>query len=134
MPTPASRSRSGSKTRLHGIRDRSLTSTNRTYTGGVIWSDGHTAHAPVDAFKPNAFGLVNTHGNVAELCRDLFSDYATVPRQGDGLRSSADASAAVIRGGSWEDRPSEARSACRRSIETAEKHGRIGLRPARRVE
>ncbi len=35
--------------------------------------DGFAGTCPVDAFKPNAYGLYNTNGNVWEWCADWFS-------------------------------------------------------------
>ena len=48
------------------------------------WNDGHGVHAPVGAFRPNAWGFFDMHGNVAELTRDPDGPYGS-ERPGDGL-------------------------------------------------
>jgi formylglycine-generating enzyme required for sulfatase activity len=75
-------------------------------------NSGGTTH-PVGQKKPNAWGLYDMHGNVAEWCEDAWHEsYVGAPVDGspwvaggEGLR--------VLRGGSWAFRPSLCRSAGR---------------------
>jgi formylglycine-generating enzyme required for sulfatase activity len=63
-------------------------------------NDGYRVSAPVACFKPNAWGLYDMHGNVAEWTRSS---------------SSQGADRKIVRGGSWYDRPEYAHSAFRLS-------------------
>jgi len=67
-------------------------------------NDGVRVSAPVGSFQPNAWGLHDMHGNAAEWTRDAWRP-RNAPRV-DGNRR-------VVRGGSWQNRPKWARSACR---------------------
>ena len=68
---------------------------------------------PVGAYKPNAFGLHDMHGNVWEWVEDCWNgDYKSAP--GDSAaRTSGDCSRHVLRGGSWYSGPLVLRSAVR---------------------
>jgi formylglycine-generating enzyme required for sulfatase activity len=74
-------------------------------------NDGFRVSAPVGSYTPNAWGLHDMHGNVAEWTHSLYADYPYF--------DSADHSALsnrgkrVVRGGSWYSRPKRATSSYR---------------------
>ncbi len=74
-------------------------------------NDGHVGPAGVGAYAANAWGLQNMHGNVAEWTRSAYAAYPY--RADDGREGDAPALQKVVRGGSFYDRPSRARSAFR---------------------
>jgi len=78
-----------------------------------------TTH-PLAGKKPNAWGLYDMHGNVAEWCLDHFSptDYSAWPPNrpvNRPVRKPTDVKFShVVRGGSWVDGAAACRSAARR--------------------
>lgn len=75
----------------------------------------------VGSYKPNAFGLFDMHGNVNELCQDWYGEYpaeaVTDPKGQDGGYGR------VLRGGSFEQFDSNARSSFRGSYDESRKSG-----------
>ncbi|MBN1442885.1 MAG: formylglycine-generating enzyme family protein, partial [Planctomycetes bacterium] len=71
----------------------------------------------VDSFVPNAYGLFNMHGNVAEWCADRYDpDFYSSPRASgpDPISiSGSGATGRVVRGGSWGGQSHLCRSASR---------------------
>jgi len=66
--------------------------------------DGHPATAPVDSFAPNALGLFNLGGNVAEWNHDPYSIYSSVSTGIDKDPMGPDEGGYhLIRGAGWMD-------------------------------
>ena len=77
-------------------------------------------------YHPNAWGLYDMHGNVAEWTR---SDYKPYPyREDDGRNDGSASERKVVRGGSWRDRPSRARAAFRLDYQPYQPVFNVGFR------
>ncbi|MEM7205362.1 MAG: bifunctional serine/threonine-protein kinase/formylglycine-generating enzyme family protein [Planctomycetota bacterium] len=102
--------------------------------------DGWIVHAPVGAFRANAFGLHHVHGNVWEWCREPFGSYAMPKAAGDGLRPSParpDADGVVQRvdrGGGYQESAPRARAANRGALSQVNRGKVVGMRAARALE
>jgi formylglycine-generating enzyme required for sulfatase activity len=72
--------------------------------------DGNQLSAKPGSYKPNAWGLHDMHGNVAEWTRSLYQPY---PCKDDKRNDPKAAGERVVRGGSWWVRPSQATSSYR---------------------
>ena len=75
---------------------------------------------------PNAWGLYDTHGNVAEWCRDWYGPYGT--EASVDPKGAASGTARVVRGGSWHSEAKECRSAARTSCAPDTQSNQTGLR------
>ena len=96
-------------------------------------SDGYAETAPVGLYSPNAFGLHDVLGNVAEWTQDCLNPhYSGAPRDGSAWEQG-NCTLRVLRGGSWATAPG-ALSTALRSLHPWDFGGSsIGFRVARTV-
>jgi formylglycine-generating enzyme required for sulfatase activity/predicted Ser/Thr protein kinase len=95
--------------------------------------DGHAHAAPVGSFKPNAFGLTDTLGNVFEWTQDCWrADYTQLPA-GGAAGLEGDCTQRETRGGSWFTAPSFVRPAYRNRFESGYQANSIGFRLVREI-
>jgi formylglycine-generating enzyme required for sulfatase activity len=90
------------------------------------FNDGTVHLAPVEQHQPNAWGLHNMIGNVAEWTLDDYRPYpyqapATCAGVGAGVRKA-------VRGGSWSERPKESRASARWDYPQWQRVYNVGLR------
>lgn len=99
-------------------------------------SDPFIIHGPVGSFRPNAFGLHDTIGNVWEWCLDLHGPYSLPVEAETGKRKVLDDNAMhLFRGGGFRANSIHVRSADRYSIYAADYRAYdVGIRPARSIQ
>lgn len=94
--------------------------------------DGFEDLAAVASFKPNAFGLYDMIGNVAEWVEDCYTaSYFGRPPGQRAWTWDGGCEARGLRGGSWASRPADARSAKRDNAAPGLRATTIGFRIAR---
>jgi formylglycine-generating enzyme required for sulfatase activity len=101
------------------------------WTWAIAARDGYVFTAPVGRFTPNGFGLYDMHGNVWEWCWDGYKAdyYKEAPL--DNPQGPSSASDRVLRGGSWNDVPQNARSANRHGFTPDDRLLSLGFRLSR---
>ena len=94
-------------------------------------ADGHEQTAPVGSYEPNAFGLHDMLGNVAEWTQDCWHDsYTGAPSDGSAWELPG-CPERVLRGGAWVDGPAFLRLAFRTRNSAEVRYPNYGFRVAR---
>jgi formylglycine-generating enzyme required for sulfatase activity len=95
----------------------------------VAWfaANAEEAIQPVGKKRPNAWGLVDVLGNVAEWTHDAYGPYPRVEEDKDPA-GPATGGSRVVRGGSWRSLPPALRCAARASAGGAYQLPHVGLR------
>ena len=91
---------------------------------------------PVGGLKPNGFGLFDMQGNAREWCHDPYVAYdVSDPKQPTPeilyIKPVSDAGIRLLRGGSFNNRPSNVRSAYRLFYRPTYRFTNFGFRPSR---
>jgi formylglycine-generating enzyme required for sulfatase activity len=107
--------------------------TGQCCAGRVEGRDQWYNTAPVGQFLPNAFGLYDMQGNVAEWVEDIWHDNyrGDPPIDGSAWETGGDESSRVVRGGSWYDPPEEIKPASRDGRPVDFRSNRLGFRVGR---
>ncbi|HJN67348.1 MAG TPA: bifunctional serine/threonine-protein kinase/formylglycine-generating enzyme family protein [Pirellulales bacterium] len=92
---------------------------------------GDEGPAPVGSYPPNARNVHDMHGNLWEWCQDRWDkDYYNNAPSTDPA-GPTDGSLRMIRGGSWREGTSSARSASRKTMHPSLKRDDVGFRVVR---
>jgi len=105
-----------------------------TMTGADPVEDGDPVPASplpgrVGVYKPNAWGLYDMHGNVAEWCRDWYKRGYPGDAPRDNPTGPAIGTRRVVRGGSYQDPAADCRSAARDYADPTARKDAVGFRP-----
>ena len=92
------------------------------------FNDGVLHLADVGKYAPNAWGLYDMHGNVAEWTRSQYKPYPYKDTDGRNSLTTGDSIKRVVRGGSWHDRQHRSTSSFRLGYPDWQKVYHVGFR------
>ena len=92
------------------------------------FDDGSSLHAEIGAYEPNAFGLHDMIGNVAEWCREEHAPYDHPVSGPEAERQGSDTTERIFRGGAYSTPLLNARSASRNYATPGTRDSALGAR------
>lgn len=115
---------------LGNFRDESARRRFPSLNSTFPFDDGEPLLSPAGRYRPNAWGVRDIEGNVAEWCRDVFR--AAYPADGadESAAGGAGGAARVIRGSSWFDLAEASRPSARVGFLPQGRRDFIGFRVA----
>ncbi len=115
-----------------GTATRFYIGTTETKLKSAAWYMQNSDGAPhsVGLKTPNAWGLYDMHGNVAEWCADSFDPEYYLAAPEENPFNDENTPRRVIRGGAWVNLPQHCRSAYRSWCHVNQKHNFLGFRLA----
>jgi formylglycine-generating enzyme len=93
------------------------------------FDDSSVLLAPAAKYRPNAWGIYDTQGNISEWTADVYEKYPTKEADESAVTGEENAPR-VLRGGSWLDAPDFNRSAKRMTFPPNARRDFIGFRVA----
>lgn len=96
--------------------------------------DGYAIYSPVGSFKPNAFGLYDTQGNVYEWAQDCFAETNEGAPVDGRARTTGDCSQRSLRGGGFGYYPHYERTSFRIGTKPDYRSFLLGFRVVRDVQ
>lgn len=114
--------------RLANMADASLERRHSSLTTVPDYDDGYAYTSPAGTFAPNALGLYDLVGNVAEWCSDWYDERAYASLSARDPQGSARGQRRAIRGGSWIDDASSVRASYRAREKPSYHDALVGVR------
>jgi len=117
--------RAGTNTAFYGVANP-----DEVPSQAWIRTNSTGAAHPVAKLAPNSFGLYDMHGNVAELCEDMYDPqfYRNSPNNDPVNTNIKEGKFRVVRGGAWANLPQHVRSSYRSYVHPENKYDFMGVR------